>query len=71
MEAMVMKRNMGKTERQFRITLGLYVVLIGILLNAWWSWLGLIPLLTVAAGWCPLYAVFGISTSDHSLRHTA
>lgn len=64
-----MKCNMGKSDRQFRITLGLYIVLIGILLNAWWSWLGLIPLATVAAGWCPLYVPFGISTSQGHAHH--
>lgn len=60
MEVIVMKSNIGKTDSQIRITLGLYVVLIGILLDAWWSWLGLIPIWTVAAGWCPLYSLQGI-----------
>ena len=63
-----MKCNMTKTDRQFRITLGLYVILIGILLNAWWSWLGLLPVLTVAIGWCPLYSLFGIHPGNQFQR---
>ncbi len=27
-----------------------------------WGWLGLIPLVTAAVGWCPLYRVVGART---------
>lgn len=27
-----------------------------------WGWLGLIPLMTALLGWCPPYALLGIST---------
>ncbi|MEQ1711481.1 MAG: DUF2892 domain-containing protein [Hyphomicrobium sp.] len=27
-----------------------------------WGWLGLIPLGTAAIGWCPPYALLGLST---------
>jgi hypothetical protein len=28
----------------------------------WIGWIGVVPLLTAAIGWCPLYAPFGIRT---------
>jgi hypothetical protein len=28
----------------------------------WWGWLGVLPLLTAAIGWCPPYAMLGINT---------
>jgi hypothetical protein len=27
-----------------------------------WGWLGVVPLATGLIGWCPLYAVLGLST---------
>ena len=27
-----------------------------------WGWIGIVPLATGAIGWCPPYAIFGIST---------
>lgn len=58
-----MKTNVGSTERVIRIILGL--VLIGLAATGsigLWGWLGVVPLATGLAGWCPPYAMFGIST---------
>ncbi len=27
-----------------------------------WGWLGLVPVITAALGWCPAYTMLGIST---------
>jgi hypothetical protein len=52
--------NMGTTERVLRMAAG--IALLGLLaLNGPWRWaglLGLIPLVTGAIGWCPLYTWF-------------
>lgn len=58
-----MKTNVGSTDRIIRIVLG--VALIGLTLTGnigVWGWLGVVPLLTGAIGWCPPYAILGIST---------
>lgn len=58
-----MKDNVGGTDRIIRIVLGL--VLLGLTLTGnigLWGWLGLVPLITGAIGWCPPYAILGIST---------
>lgn len=58
-----MTSNVGGMDRIARIVLGLGLIAltltdtIGI-----WGWLGLVPLATAAAGWCPLYALFGFRT---------
>ena len=58
-----MKKNMGGVERIIRIVVG-----IGILSLAFvgpqspWAYLGLLPLITGLVGWCPPYALLGIST---------
>lgn len=58
-----MKANVGGIDRIARIVLGL--VLVGLAATGkvdWWGWLGIVPLATGALGWCPPYAIFGIST---------
>jgi hypothetical protein len=60
-----MTRNVGTTERYVRIVLGLVVLSLVLLLEGtarWWGLLGLVPLGTGLAGYCPLYALLGIST---------
>ncbi|OOG53391.1 DUF2892 domain-containing protein [Polaromonas sp. C04] len=58
-----MQINIGGIDRTLRILVGL--VLIGLAATGtvgWWGWLGVIPLVTGAIGWCPPYALFGFST---------
>ncbi len=55
--------NTGKTERVLRIIVGAAVVGWGAYTKNWLGAIGLIPLVTGLAGWCPLYAMFGISTT--------
>lgn len=58
-----MKQNVGKIDRALRVGAGL--VLIGLAATGtvgWWGWLGIVPLATGLMGWCPPYAMLGIST---------
>ena len=55
--------NVGGIDRILRIVLGL--VLVGLAATGtvgWWGWLGVVPLLTGAIGWCPPYAILGFNT---------
>lgn len=58
-----MKSNVGGIDRTVRIILGLALIAmtltgtIGV-----WGWLGIVPLLTGLIGWCPPYALLGVST---------
>jgi hypothetical protein len=57
-----MKCNIGKTDRVFRIILGVVIILVGVYFKSWWGAVGLIPLFTAVIRWCPAYAIFGFST---------
>jgi len=58
-----MTRNIGNIERIVRAVVGLGLISLAF----WgphtaWGWVGLVPLLTAALGWCPPYAMLGINT---------
>ena len=58
-----MKTNVGGIDRILRIVIGL--VLIALTLTGTigvWGWIGVVPLLTAAMGFCPLYTVLGFSS---------
>jgi hypothetical protein len=55
--------NLGPNERSIRILIGVAVfALVWIGPENPWGYLGLIPLLTGAAGYSPLYALFRVSS---------
>ncbi len=58
-----MKCNEGGIDRGLRVIVGL--ALIGLTLTETigaWGWIGVVPLLTGAIGFCPAYAIFGMNT---------
>lgn len=58
-----MKTNEGSVDRVLRIVAGL--ALIGLAATGkvgLWGYVGVVPVLTGAIGWCPLYTVLGINT---------
>ena len=63
-----MPTNIGTLDRAVRFAIGLaliaYAIPIGFAPTGWnWiGWIGVIPLLTAAFGFCPLYAMLGMST---------
>ncbi len=58
-----MKLNEGVIDRALRVIAGLVLITlaatgtVGI-----WGWIGVVPLLTGLFGFCPVYAIFGMST---------
>lgn len=58
-----MKQNIGNIERIIRVVFGLAVLsLVFIGPQSMWGLIGAVPLLTGLVGWCPPYALLGIST---------
>ena len=60
-----MNSNVGNIDRGVRIVLALGLFSLLAVVDGPMKWLGLIglvPLLTAAMGFCPLYRVFGINT---------
>jgi Protein of unknown function (DUF2892) len=52
-----MARNVGTIDRGLRAVVGL--VLLG---GHWWGWIGIAPLVTACAGFCPAYKLIGLNT---------
>ena len=58
-----MNRNEGNLDRALRAVGG--IALIGLTLAGTigpWGWIGVVPLVTAAIGWCPIYSVLGINS---------
>lgn len=58
-----MKRNEGGLDRALRVAAGL--ALIGLAATGMvgpWGYIGVVPLLTGAIGWCPVYTLLGINS---------
>jgi hypothetical protein len=62
---MLMKINVGTIDKVVRMAVGLGLLSLTFLLDGNARWLGLIgivPLVTGWAGYCPLYSVLGLNT---------
>ncbi|MBN1995959.1 DUF2892 domain-containing protein [candidate division KSB1 bacterium] len=58
-----MNKNVGNIDKLLRMIIGIVIVAVGLYYKSWLTVLGFIPLVTAVAGWCPLYALFGIVTN--------
>ena len=59
-----MQCNVGKTDRIFRIVLGIALLAYGVYAQNWWFAIGIVPLGTALFKWCPVYIPFGINTGS-------
>ena len=62
-------KNVGTVDRIIRVILGLVILSLLLLLHdnlRYLGLIGLIPLVTGAIGYCPLYALFKLSTNKSS-----
>jgi hypothetical protein len=57
-----MKCNVGGNDRIARVVLGVLILAAGAFFHNWLGAIGLVPLVTGAVGWCPLYLPIGFST---------
>ncbi len=56
-------RNVGTIDRVARIVLGLVLLaMVFVGPETPWGWIGIIPLVTGAMGWCPAYQLLGLRT---------
>lgn len=55
--------NVGTIDRTMRAIIGIFLIsLVFVGPQTPWGWLGLVPLLTAFAGFCPAYRLFGLCT---------
>lgn len=58
-----MRVNVGSLDRWLRVIAGIVLLsLVFVGPRTSWGWLGLIPLVTGLAGYCPMYRLLGLST---------
>ncbi len=56
-----MSANVGPIDRALRAVVGLVLIaLVFVGPQTPWGWVGLVPLLTAAVGFCPAYTLLGI-----------
>ena len=62
-----MKTNLGSYDVAVRFVGGCLIGMWGVQEETGWGFIGLLPVITALAGYCPLYALFHIDTtaSDH------
>ena len=64
-----MKTNEGTLDRTIRIVVGLALVALAIAGTIGpWGWIGVVPLITGAIGYCPAYSIFGFNTCPAGSR---
>ncbi len=58
-----MGKNVGTTDRILRIIVGAALIAYAIYQpDAWWGWIGVVPIVTALVGWCPAYRLVGLRT---------
>ena len=57
-----MEKNMGPSDRIFRLAAGLAIIIIGLVAASWWGLIGIPLIVTAALGHCPAYLPFAINT---------
>jgi len=58
-----MKLNVGGLDRALRIVAGLVLIALAATGTVGaWGWIGIVPLLTGAIGFCPVYPLLGMNT---------
>lgn len=58
-----MKINEHIIDRVLRVVVGLVLITLAATGTVGvWGWIGVLPLVTGAVGFCPAYAIFGVST---------
>ena len=63
------KPNVGKIDALIRYIVGIVLLLMVVLTEGPWRWLGLIgiiPIVTAAVSFCPVWRLFGINTQEHT-----
>lgn len=60
-----MSRNVGNIDRAIRALLGVALLSLLVVLDGnarWLGWIGIVPLLTSALAFCPIYRLIGVDT---------
>jgi len=65
---MEIQPNVGKLDATIRYIIGIALLVMVVLVQSPWRWVGLIgivPIATAAINFCPLWRLLGINTQEH------
>ncbi len=65
---MILKKNVGYTDSILRVILGTLIIGLGIYVDSYWGFIGLIPVLSGAVSFCPVYRFLNASTINPNLE---
>lgn len=65
---MILKKNVGYIDSIVRVFLGAVIVAIGLYFESYWGFIGLIPVISGAVSFCPIYRIFNASTLGPGLE---
>ncbi|MBI3446699.1 MAG: DUF2892 domain-containing protein [Magnetospirillum sp.] len=58
-----MNANLGSKDRLLRLILGLIPITLAMVnVIGPWGWVGMVPIVSAALGWCPAYMLAGFTT---------
>ena len=64
-----MKTNVGSIDRVARVLIGLLLITLAAMgAIGMWGWIGIVPVITGALGWCPAYTLLGFNTCPIKAR---
>ena len=65
-----MKKNIGAFDGVMRIIIAIVIICYAGLKGPWWvGFLALIPIVTAAVFYCPLWDIVGVNTNDAAEQH--
>ncbi len=65
---MILKKNVGYMDSIIRVVLGTLIIALGLYFDNYWGFIGLIPVISGAISFCPVYRVLRMSTMDPNLE---
>lgn len=65
---MILKKNVGNLDSIIRVTIGAIIMAIGLYVDSYWGFLGLIPVISGGVSFCPIYKKLGITTTNPNLE---
>ena len=65
-----MKHNVGSFDGAVRFVAGCFILWLGVHYENWWGLVGLVPIATALAGYCPLYVPLHVDTTFTDAPHS-
>jgi hypothetical protein len=65
---MILKKNVGHADSLIRVVVGAVIIIAGLYFDTMWGLVGLIPLFSGTASFCPVYRLLNIETCKPNIE---